>query len=706
MTTTELSKSVTLETRGPIALLWTDNPPVNAISSHVAKGIYAGLEAIEKNAAIKAVVIICRGSTFFSGADITEFGTPESFPTWADADRKIDHFAKPVIAAIHTRAFGGGFEIALVSNYRIAERTAQFAFPEVGLGIIPGWGGTQRFPRVAGFPAALDIITTARVFPADEALKLGAIDKVVEPGNLEAEAIAFANEIIAKGVAGDALPRARTREEHVEAARKDPSIFAKAREATAKRYRGFKGRLVAIDIIENALRVPFEEALKAEMKMSEDLIHTPEHRALSGLFFAEREARRVPDLPKGTPVRKVKSVAVIGGGTMGRGITLAFADRGFPVRLIEVSEPALEKAMGYIRAEIEGQAKKGRIPEAEAKARIGRIEGAVGTEKAAGADLVIEAVFENLDLKKKIFSTLDRIMQPGAILASNTSGLDVNQMAEATTRPGDVIGMHFFSPANIMKLFEIVRGDKTSPEVLASALEVAKQIGKQPVVSRVCDGFIANRAFENYWREAEFMVEEGANPYEIDRVLNEFGMPMGAFAVADLSGLDLGQDIRKASRPKLPQGARICYLEDAIVAKGRFGQKNGKGWYDYSANPRAGAPDPEIEAIIAAYRKEKGITPRKISNDEIIERTIYAVVNEGAKELEDGTAIRASDIDVASVYGMGFPSWRGGPMQYADEVGLKTVAAAVERFYKEQGYWWQPSKLLLEMAAAGKKFNS
>lgn len=704
--TIELTKTVTLEKRGAIALIWSDNPPVNALARSVIKGLYAGIEAIEKDPAIKAGIIICRGSTYFAGADITEFGTPEDFPTWPDTDLKIDHCTKPIISAIHTRAFGGGFEIALVSHYRIAEASAQFAFPEVGLGIIPGAGGTQRFPRIAGFPAALDVIPSARVFGANEALKLGAVDKVVAPGTLEAEAIAFANEIIAKGVKGDALPRARSRTDHLEAARNSPEIFAKAREATAKRYRGFKGRLVSIDAIENALKMPFDVALQTEVKLFEDLAREPEHRALSGLFFAEREARRVPDLPKGTPTRKVNTVAVIGGGTMGRGITLSFVDRGLPVRLIEVTQEALDKALGYCRSEIEAQVKKGRISEAEAMARIGRIEGAVGVDKAQGRDLVVEAVFESMDLKKKIFAELDRVMQPGAILASNTSNLDVNEIAAATKRPGDVVGMHFFAPANIMKLFEIVRGDKTSPEVLASALDVAKAIGKQPVVARVADGFIVNRAFDNYWREAEFLVEEGASPYEIDQVLYDFGMPMGALAVADLSGLDLGQLIRANTRAKLPQGARVSYLEDAIVAKGRLGQKNGKGWYDYPAGARAGTPSAEIEEIVATYRKEKGIAPRKFSSDEILERTLYGVINEGAKELEDGTAIRASDIDVASVYGMGFPSWRGGPMQYADEIGLKTIVATIERFHESLGTWWQPSKLLQEKAAAGGKFNA
>lgn len=701
----QLSKAISIEKRGDIALLWADNPPVNAINREVIRGLHAGIGEIEKDAAIKAGIIICRGSAFFAGADITEFGTVEEPPTWMDADRKIDLCAKPIIAAIHTRAFGGGFEIALASHYRVAEKTAQFAFPEVGLGIIPGAGGTQRFPRIAGFEAALDIIPSARVIGAEEALKFGAIDKIVEPGALEAEAIKFAQGIIAKGIKGDALPRARTREDHVQAAKKAPEIFAKAREATAKRFRGFKGRMVAIDIVENALKMPFQEALTTEVKTCEALVQTPEHRALAGLFFAEREARRVPDLPRGTPARPVKSVAIVGGGTMGRGIALAFLDKGYPVKMVEVSEKSLAMALAYCHKEIETALSKGRIRIEEAHARKQRISGALGLKAAADADLVVEAVFEQMDLKKAIFRDLDQVAKPGAILASNTSGLDVNEMASVTKRPADVIGLHFFAPANIMKLLEIVRGDKTSPEVLATALDVAKGIGKQPVVSRVCDGFIANRAFDNYWREAEFLVEEGASPYEIDKVLYDFGMPMGPLAVADLSGLDLGQLIRKASRAKLPQGARVSTLEDAIVAKGRHGQKNGKGWYDYPEGARTGKPSAEIEEIVATHRKEKGLKTRKISSDEILERTLYGVINEGAKELEEGIAIRASDIDVAAVYGMGFPSWRGGPMRYADEIGLKKVAATIERFHETHGYWWQPSKRLLELAKKDGKFN-
>lgn len=702
---TELSKTVSLERRGEIALLWTDNPPVNAIGQSVRTGLYKGLGEIARDPAIKAAVIICRGSSFFSGADITEFGQPEQPPSWLELDRAIDLSDKPIVAAIHTRAFGGGLETALACHYRVADKAAVFAFPEVGLGIIPGGCGTQRFPRICGFEAALDIIPSARVFGIEEALQLGAIDRAVD-GNLEAAAIAFAREIIAKNLSSADLPRARSCEAAIAAARANPQIFERARANVRRRYRGFNARIRAIDAVENALTMSFDDAFKAEVDIFEDCVRTAEHRALSHLFFAEREARRVPDLPKGVPARKIGQVAVIGGGTMGRGITLAFAERGFPVRLVEVSAEARDRALAYCRQEIETGLAKGRVSEAEAKARIKRITGGVGLGDAAGSDLVVEAVFEDMDLKKKVFAELDRIAPKGAILASNTSNLNINEIAAVTGRPQDVVGMHFFSPANIMKLLEIVRGDKTGADVLATALAVAKAINKQPVVARVCDGFIANRAFDTYWREAEFLVEEGASPYDVDKTLYDFGMPMGPFAVADLVGLDVGQLIRKTQRLKLPQGARFSAIEDAIVATGRLGQKSRGGWYSYGANARSGTPDPEILELIARYRHERGFTPRTIPAEEIIARCIYSVINEGAKELEEGIAIRSSDIDVAAVYGYGFPAWRGGPMQYADEIGLPVVAAAVERLHGAQGYWWEPSKLLLDLAKSGRKFGT
>ena len=446
----QLSETVSLERRGPIALLWTDNPPVNAIGQSVKAGLHRGLAEIARDDAIKAGIVICRGSSFFSGADITEFGKAEQPPSWLDFDRSLDLSPKPIIAAIHTRAFGGGLEVALACQYRLADKAVAFSFPEVGLGIIPGGGGTQRFPRIAGFEPALDIIASARVFGTDEALKLGVVDRIVG-GKLEDEAVAFAEAIAARNPKPADLPRARSRSEPVEAARADPQIFAKARSTVRWRFRGFNARLRAIDAVEMALSIPFDEGLKAEAAIFEECVRTPEHRALSHLFFAEREARRLPDLPKGTAARKIEQVAVIGGGTMGRGITLAFADRGFPVRLIEVGAEARDKALAYCRKEIETGLAKGRVSEAEARARIARIAGGTSLADIAGADLVVEAVFEDMDLKKKVFADLDRIVPAGTILASNTSNLDINEIAAVTKRPEAVVGMHFFSPANIMK---------------------------------------------------------------------------------------------------------------------------------------------------------------------------------------------------------------------------------------------------------------
>jgi 3-hydroxyacyl-CoA dehydrogenase len=493
-----LSKTVSLERRGDIALLWTDNPPVNAIGQSVKVGLHKGLAEIARDPAIKAGVVICRGSSFFSGADITEFGYADQPPSWIDFDGASISQTSPSSPRSTPRAFGGGLEPALACHYRVADRASSSPFPKWGSALFRAVAARSAFPELP-VEAALDIIPSARVFSTEEAIKLGVIDRSVE-GKLEEAAVAFTQEIIAKGIKGAELPRARNRDEAIETARANPQIFAKARETVKKRFRGFNARLRSIEAIENALSLSFDEGFRAEIAIFDDCVKTAEYRALSHLFFAEREARRVPDLPKGLAGRKVANVAVIGGGTMGRGITLAFADRGFPVRLIEANADARDKALAYCRKEIEAGFAKGRMSEAEAKACIGRITGGTSLQDTAGAGLIIEAVFEDMDLKKKVFVQLDGIAAKGAILASNTSNLDINEIAAVTKRPADVIGMHFFSPANIMKLLEIVRGEKTGADVLATALSVAKAINKQPVVARVCDGFLANRAFDTYWR--------------------------------------------------------------------------------------------------------------------------------------------------------------------------------------------------------------
>jgi 3-hydroxyacyl-CoA dehydrogenase len=698
-----MSSTVFLLRRGRIGLIACDNPPVNAISRSIRVGLYEVLQQILKDDALDAGVIICRGKTFFAGADITEFGEGDSHPTWQELDRALDLSAKPLIAAIHGTCFGGGFELALACQYRVSDAGARFSFPEVNLGVIPGGGGTQRFPRLAGFEAALALIPTCRVIGAKEALVMGAVDGLSQ-GDLEADAIAFATAMAAEGK-GKPLPRARNRTDKVEEARGKPEWFKNARSNAERRMRGAKAPLQAIQAIENALHMDFDAAMQAEVEAFRACEKGEQHRALGGLFFAEREARRVPDLPTDTQPRKVDRVAVIGGGTMGRGISLAMADSGIPVTLIEVSEEARRKAMQTIEKEIAGSVAKGRISEQEGKKRLGCVSSAAELSAAADADLIVEAVFENMAVKTKVFTAVDGIAKRGAILASNTSNLDINEIARATRRPADVAGLHFFSPANIMKLLEIVRGDQTAPDALATLIDFAKRIGKQAVVARVCDGFIANRAFDQYWRQTRFLVEEGASPYDIDKALHDFGMPMGPFAVSDLVGLDVSAQIRKNRKGSLPPEARLDTIEDELAESGRWGQKNGLGWYRYENGARAGIPDQAVLESIDAYRKREGFHPRKISADEIIERCIYALVNEGAKEIEEGIAIRASDIDVAAVYGFGFPAYRGGPMHYAEEVGLKSVAAKVEAFHADKGYWWRPSRLLLDLARSGRNFS-
>ena len=699
--TIELSGTVSLERRGHFALLLCDNPPLNLIGRSVRAGLHAGIRQVEADPEIEAAIILCRGRSFFAGADITEFGQDDTGPGWSEVDRAIDLCAKPILAAIHGNCLGGGFEIALACQYRIAEGTAVFGFPEVKLGLIPGAGGTQRFTRLAGFAAALDIIPSGRSIAAEDALRLGAIDRIAE-GGLEADALAFAQALISSSRKG-ILARARNRSDKI--AEAEPELFDRARENARRRYRGIEAPLRAIEAIENAGHMSFEAAMAAEAAIFRSCEATAQHRALTYLFFAERAARRVPDVPPDLPPRKIGTVAVVGGGTMGRGICLALAERGVPVTLVEISEPARDSAMELIRREIAGNIAKGRLSAAEAKERLSRITGAAALAAAAGADLVIEAIFEDLEAKKSLFADLDRIMAKGVILASNTSNLDIDRIAAATARPQDVIGLHFFSPANIMKLLEIVRGARTSPEVVATALALARRLDKQPVVARVCDGFIANRAFDSYWRQTRFLVEEGASPYEIDEALLGFGMPLGPFAVNDLVGLDVAAQIRRNRKDRLPADARLDTIEDELAAAGRWGRKNGRGWYLYEKDARTGTPDPEVLAAIDAYRRRNGFTPRRISPEEIVERCIYALVNEGAREIEEGIALRASDIDVAAVNGFGFPRHRGGPMRYAEDIGLKSVAAKIEAFHASLGYWWKPSRLLLDLAKSGRGFS-
>lgn len=690
-----LSASVACERRDDAALLWIDNPPVNAISQSVRAGLMKGLATLAADPIIAAIVILCRGRTFSSGADITEFGAAEQEPFWVDLDRKIENSVKPVIAAIHGHALGGGLEIALACHYRVATGASVLALPEVKLGLIPGAGGTQRLPRLIGIEKAIDIITSGRHVPAAEALSLGLIDEIAG-GDIAEAAVAFARR-----KARNPLPKASL----LPLAPVDTAGWSEARARIAARYRGFAAPLRALDAIACGAKTDFATGWKAEAALFEECLKTEEHASLSYLFFAERQARKLPQSAGTVSVRSLEKVAVIGGGTMGTGISLSLAQSGLPVVLIERDGQRLADAKARITQEIDAAEKRGRITCDEARRRNLLITGSTHMADAVGSDLVIEAVFEDMTLKRQIFAELDRVASGNAILASNTSGLDLDEIARATRRPDRIVGLHFFSPAHVMSLLEIVKGRDTAPDVLATALSFAKRLGKQPVIAGVCDGFIANRLFDQYFREADFLIEEGTSPYEVDAALTSFGMPMGPFAVSDLVGLDVGQLIRKRQRTKLAEGVRYSTLEDEIAALGRLGRKAGKGWYLYADGSRQGEPDPQVLSVIERHRATIGLKPRQIAPEEIVQRCLFALINEGGKLIEEGIAQRASDIDVAAVHGYGFPRYRGGPMRFADRLGLAQIAKTVETYFHEQGTWWRPSALILERAQKGQSLT-
>lgn len=690
-----VSVSVSGERRNDVALLWIDNPPVNAISQSVRAGLAKGLADLAREPAVGAVVILCRGRTFSSGADIAEFGAPEAEPLWVDVDRAIESMAKPVIAGIHGGALGGGLEIALACHYRISTADAVLALPEVKLGLIPGAGGTQRLPRLIGIEKAIDIITSGRNVSASEALALGLIDAVITDDLAEA-AIAFARKQI-----GKPTPKASL----MPLAPADATVWSAARKTISARHRGFAAPLRALDAIASGAEAGFATGWKTEAALFDACLKTEEHACLSYLFFAERQARKLPAYAVTATPRAIGKVTVIGGGTMGSGIALSLAEAGLPVLMIERNGQGLADAKARMLQEIELAEKRGRITSDEARRRGLLITGSVDLEEASGSDLVIEAVFEDMALKRQLFAELDTVTSADAILASNTSGLDLDEIARATRLPQRVVGLHFFSPANVMSLLEIVRGRETAPDVLVTALALARRLGKQPVIAGVCDGFIANRIFDQYFREADFLIEEGASPYEVDEALTDFGMPMGPFAVSDLVGLDVGQLIRQRQRAKLPEGYRYSTLEDEIVALGRLGRKSGKGWYVYGENRRQGEPDPHVLDLIERHRALIGRKPRPITPDEIVKRCLFALINEGGKLLEEGIALRASDIDVAAVHGYGFPRYRGGPMRLADSLGLASITKVIEANFREQGEWWRPSSFLIERASSGRRLT-
>ena len=696
-----MNELVQLSKDNGIAVITINNPPVNALSPGVPEGIAGAIEQIDKDASIQAAVLIGGGTTFVAGADIKEFGKITAGQSRGAGILplllKIEDCRKPVVAAIHGTAFGGGLELAMSCHYRLAVPGAKVGQPEVNLGIIPGAAGTQRLPRLAGVAKAVEMCTDGKPVKAEEALKAGIIDRLIE-GDLLAGAVAFAREIAAKPA-----PKTRERNGKLGTSEQNAPIFAAARETVRKKQRGMMAPLAAIDAIEAATKLPFEEGCAAEQKLFAECLFSDQSKSLIHVFFGEREVAKIPDIPRETPLIPVKSAAVVGAGTMGGGIAMVLANAGIPVLLKETEQGALDRGIANIEKNYAASVKRGRFTPQFAEERLKLIQPTLRYGDFSGVDLVIEAVFEGMALKKEVFGDLNRICKPGAILASNTSTLNIDEIASATSRPQSVIGTHFFSPANVMRLLEIVRGKATSKEIIATCMQLAKKLGKVGVLVGNCRGFVGNRMFGPYRREAQFLVEEGAGIEAVDKALFEYGMAMGPLATGDLAGLDVGWRIRKEYRHLEKPGVRQPFAEDKICELERFGQKTGAGWYKYDEQRRAIA-DPEIAGLVRKWAAEAGVPQRQISSEEIVDRCLYALVNEGARILEEGYALRAVDIDIIYLHGYGFPAYRGGPMWYADTVGLKKVYDRVCEFHKEHGETWEPAPLLKQLAERGKSF--
>jgi 3-hydroxyacyl-CoA dehydrogenase len=692
---------VQLTKENDVAVITINNPPVNALSPGVPEGISEALDRIAEDGGAKAVVLIGGGRTFVAGADIKEFGKMTSGkPRGAGLLSlllKIEDSSKPVIVAIHGTAFGGGLELAMAGHYRVAVSSAQVGQPEVKLGIIPGAAGTQRLPRLAGVAKALEMCTTGNPIKAEEALKFGIVDRIIE-GDLLAGAVAFAREVASKPA-----PKTRERNEKLGNASDNAEFFSSARETVAKKQRGLRAPVAAIDAIEAATKLPFEDGCQAEQKLFIECLFSEQSKSLIHVFFSEREVSKIPDIPKETAIIPIKSAAVVGAGTMGGGIAMVLANAGIPVLLKETDQAALDRGLATIKSNYATSVKRGRFSQEAAEERFNRIKPTLSFDGFSNVDLVIEAVFEGMALKKEVFKELDRVCKPGAILASNTSTLSIDEIAASTSRPEFVIGTHFFSPANVMRLLEIVRGKATSKEVVATCMQLSKTLGKVGVLVGNCRGFVGNRMFGPYRREAQFLVEEGAGIEAVDKALVDFGNAMGPLAVGDLAGLDVGWRIRKEYRHLEVPGIRQPFAEDRLCELGRFGQKTGAGWYKYDDQRRA-TPDPAVDELIRKWVLEAGIVQRQISAEEITDRCIYALVNEGARILEEGYALRASDIDIIYLNGYGFPAHRGGPMWHADTVGLKKVFERISDFHRQHGETWRPAPLLGRLAEQDKTF--
>jgi 3-hydroxyacyl-CoA dehydrogenase len=671
-----------------VLIILSNNPPVNALSTAVRQGLVDAISTAEADESVRAVVIACEGQTFFAGADITEFGKPPQQPWLPIVVDTIENCSKPVVAAIHGTALGGGLEVALACHYRVADRGAKLGTPEVKLGLLPGAGGTQRLPRVAGVKKALEMTATGNPIGAKEGFDCGLVDRLVE-GELIPHAVAYAEEV--REVRP--LPKSSERQDKLNEC--DPAVFDEFRNANGKRFRGFVAPEANIRAVRAACEKPYAEGVIEERKLFMELMTGEQSAAQRYFFFAERKAAKIEGLPENTEPRPIRKVGVIGAGTMGGGISMNFLSAGIPVTIVEMGEEALDRGTGVMRKNYAASAAKGKLTEEQVSKAMGLLTPTLDFSALADADLIIEAVYENMDVKKEVFTRLDRIAKPGAILASNTSYLDLNEIAAVTSRPGDVVGMHFFSPANVMKLLEVVRGDKTAPDVLLTAMTVGKRIRKMPVVAGVCHGFIGNRMLMPRQIEATKLLLEGATPEQVDRVHVEFGMPMGPFQMADLAGVDIGWH---------RDSSRIENVRDALCAIDRWGQKKGAGFYDYD-DKRRPSPSPVVQQIIEDFAKKQGVERREITDQEIVERTLYTMVNEGAKILEEGIAQRASDIDVVWVYGYGWPVYRGGPMYWADHEGLTKIVEGLRRREGRMKPEFSFSQLLLEKAEKGEPFT-
>ena len=696
--------TVHYEKKDDVALLTVDNPPVNPLSSGVRQGLHDGVSQALADDAVKAIVLTGAGRAFIAGADISEFGAAATQgPGLHEVLTMMENSTKPIVAAINGTAFGGGLEVALCCDYRVAAPKAPVGLPEVKLGLLPGAGGTQRLPRLIGAEKALQFILSGDPIPAPQAKALGIVDEVVD-GDIVEGGIAYARKVVADG---GKLRKIRDEAGKVEADRDNQEIFAEARKNAARRMRGRFAPEMIIQCVEAAVNLgDFDAGMKVEQENFRKCLEHPQREALIHVFFSEREVAKIPDVPKDTPVKDIKTAGVVGCGTMGGGITMSFANAGIPVTVLEMNQEALDKGLGVIKRNYDIQVSRGRMSEADVDKRMALITGTTSYEDLGDADVVIEAVYENLDVKKEVFAKFEQVMKPGAIIASNTSGLEIDAMANVTSRPGDVIGLHFFSPANVMRLLEVVRGEKTDKSTIATAMQLGKKLGKIAVLSGNAPGFIGNRMLAGYTRQAGEIILQGATPYQVDKVIQQFGMPMGPFQMADLVGLDLGWRARKLSGMKpedVPITARVA---DKLCELERFGQKTNRGYYIYPEGSRAGQPDPEVVKLVEETSAELGIERREIDDDEVLKRCLYGLINEGARILEDGIAIRPCDIDIVYINGYGFPEVVGGPMFWADKQGLDNVYQDILKFQAEYGDFWKPAPLLERLAKEGKTFAS